>query len=586
VATRTPPPAAAASSSQEHPDGAEGAGARSRPWRPLLVEAAVVLGLSLVAAVALTWPLVLHLGDMAHNADDAAFQAWTIAHVQWALSGGGPLWDANIFHPNPNTLAYSDSLLGLAVPLMPLRWLGLGPIAVLNVALLLSMTTSSAAGYLFGRVVGRRRAVGAVTAAAFAFGPAAAGWAGHLHAIAHGGVALAAVAVWWMADRAERSRSLLAPAVLLCGAVVWQLSVSFYPGIYALMAAGVITAVRWRSFGRRGRRGLGAALAGCAVGGLLLALPYLAVLAEGREFVRAASEVADLGADFTRADSRLWLWGGTVLDRPGSGAPLFPGLALLVLATGGLLLGWRTGRYGRALAAAAGLAALGIFLALGTSDEGWRAWSPYRLLFENVPGVKILRAASRGWVVGLLGAGVLAGFACVEAGRRLAPRRPGRAVNLAAAGAVVLVLLEGMSPWTDKPRVHVEAVDQALAQRPEPGGVVYLPVLLPEGPLALITNFGQARHVLGTTAHHRPTPNGYSGFVPEEFRSFSERMQAFPSRATVEELRALDVRFVVVRSWATGTPWEPLLDPRRGGDQLDLVGRYGRDVLYEVPATP
>jgi hypothetical protein len=59
-------------------------------------------------------------------------------------------------------------------------------------------------------------------------------------------------------------------------------------------------------------------------------------------------------------------------------------------------------------------------------------------------------------------------------------------------------------------------------------------------------------------------------------------MRELPSRSTLDELRSIGVRFVVVRGWARGTPWEPLLDPERAAP-LRLLGRYGDDVLYEVP---
>ena len=77
-----------------------------------LREALAVVVVALVAAVGVTWPLVLDLREIAHNAADAPFQAWTIDHVQWALTTGRSLWDANIFHPSDHTLAYSDNLVG------------------------------------------------------------------------------------------------------------------------------------------------------------------------------------------------------------------------------------------------------------------------------------------------------------------------------------------------------------------------------------------------------------------------------------------------------------------------------------------
>ncbi|MDQ1432864.1 MAG: hypothetical protein QOF40_3466, partial [Actinomycetota bacterium] len=218
------------------------------------LETLLATGIALVAAIVVTWPLVTKLGHIGHDAFDPRFQAWTIDWVQHKLGSPGSMFDANIFAPEPHTLAYSDSLLGIAVPLLPLRWLGVSPIGQLNIALLLGFATSAASGYLFGRVVTRSVAVGALTGAAFAFGPFGSVSSGALHAAAHAGVGVAAAAAWWLADRAEQdeSRPLLAPAALLAAALVWQASVSFYPGAYAFGAAAVVLVVRWRSLGRRG----------------------------------------------------------------------------------------------------------------------------------------------------------------------------------------------------------------------------------------------------------------------------------------------------------------------------------------------
>lgn len=150
-----------------------------------------------------------------------------------------------------------------------------------------------------------------------------------------------------------------------------------------------------------------------------------------------------------------------------------------------------------------------------------------------------------------------------------------------AAIAVAGVVAEGYAPLSDRPRVEVSAADRALAADPTPGGVLYLPALAP-GPAALVTTFSQPANVYGTTAHHRITPNGYSGLAPREWPAISERMQALPSPAALEELRSIGVRFVVVREAVVGTPWERLLDPGAAAP-LELRGRYGDDLLYELP---
>jgi hypothetical protein len=562
--------------------------------RGIALECLVALGVGLVLAIAVTWPLVTRLGHVGHDAFDPRFQAWTIDWVQHKLGSPTSLFDANIFAPEPHTLAYSDSLLGIAVPMLPFRWLGVSPIGQLNLALLFSFAATFASGYLFGRVTTRSRVVGAVTGVAFAFGPFGTVSSGVIHATAHAGVGVAAAAAWWLADRARDERPLLAPAALLAAALVWQTSVSFYPGAYAFAAAAVVLLVRWRSLGRRGWAWAVGALAVAGACAAVMAIPYLQVRDEQPGFKRTLADLPPLATDFGATDPRLSIWGsllGTGTGWPIYGEPAFPGLVLLVLTPIGAIAGWRDRARRRTVTIAAlALVLVGLALGLGAGPTGWRRFLPYRLLFEYVPGWEALRATGRAWVVGLLGVGILAGLGALAVGRWIAGwthRGIRITVGVVALVAVVGVLVEGYAPWTASDNgtvdIRVSAVDEHLASLPD-GGVLYLPALEQSaGPVAeAFSGFRQAENVYGTTAHHRITPNGYSGYFPPSWKRLSRDMEQLPGDRALDQLRALGVRYVVVRSWAAGTVWAPLLDPDNASP-LRYLGTYDGDVLYAVP---
>jgi hypothetical protein len=408
-------------------------------------------------------------------------------------------------------------------------------------------------------------------------------------------VGVAATAAWWLADRARDRRPLLAPSALLAAALVWQASVSFYPGAYAFGAAAVVLVVRWRSLGRRGWSWAIGALAVAGACALVMAIPYLQVRDDQPGFKRTLADLPPLAADFGATDPRLSIWGSLLGHGSGwpiYGEPAFPGLFLLVLTPIGAVAGWRArARLRTATIAALALVLVGLALGLGAGPTGWRRYAPYRLLFEYVPGWEALRATGRAWVVGLLGVGVLAGIGALAIGRWLASRFRWRAhtvVGVVALVAVVGVLVEGYAPWTAADHgtvdVAVSPVDEHLADLPA-GGVLYLPAL-EQGEGAVreaFSGFRQAENVYGTTAHHRITPNGYSGFFPPSWKRLSREMEALPDADTIARLRALGIRYVVVRDWAAGTVWAPLLDPANAAP-LRHVGTFDRDVLYEVPA--
>jgi hypothetical protein len=543
--------------------------------RRLLREAVLVVGAAALLAVLVTWPLVLVLDDHAHDMVDTLFVAWTIDWVQHALGSSAPLWDANIYAPEPRTLAYSDPMLGMAVLLLPARWLGLSPIGVLNVGLLLGYTASAASGYLFGRVVTRSVVVGACTGVVYGFGTFNAFLAQHVQVLFHPGPALAATAVWVLADRLDEGRSPLPAAAALSAVIVLHGTTAFYVVVITVVAAVLIALVRLPSLRLRGV----AIGGGAAAAALVLLMPVLWPYLQHDDWAREGYELSSFdlfSPNFLAVDEGLTFW-GPLLGAPFTTYPTFPGVVVLLLAVGGLTCLRRSGDR-LPMVAIGVLLAVGILLAFGTSHVGWRRFAPFRLVYEFVPGGYGFRATPRFWLVGLLGLGVLVGIGVRRlgvflAGRLDRPRGPTMAVT--ATVCCALILAEGHKPWTDLPEVPRRPVDIVLSERPESGGVLYLPVHT-----SGFGRFAEAGTVYRTTAHHRPTPNGYSGLTPPSFEALPNRLATLPGDDALDHLREIGVRFVVVSPG--GGRWSHLSDPAQAAP-LRPLGRYGGELLYEVP---
>ena len=78
--------------------------------------------------IVFTWPLAAGLTrDIPWDLGDSLLNAWILAwdadHLLRFLSGDldalSGFWNANIFHPEPLTLAYSEHLLAQAVQILP-----------------------------------------------------------------------------------------------------------------------------------------------------------------------------------------------------------------------------------------------------------------------------------------------------------------------------------------------------------------------------------------------------------------------------------------------------------------------------------
>lgn len=554
---------------------------RRRPSAPT-IEVLTVPAAAIVLAIVTTWPLVLILDDHAHDAFDPLFQAWTLDWAQHAIGSGAPLWDANIFAPNQRTLAYSDHLLGVAVLLLPLRWLGLSPIGVQNVGLLLGYASSAVAGYVFGRVVTRSVVVGACTGVVYAFGPYNTFLGQHMNITIHPGPALAATAAWTLADRCSEGRRVAPALVALTAVVALQGTVSFYTATLSIVAGGAVLLARARDLRARGLlRGVLALAAGVVLL-LPLAWPYiLNSRAMAGDFEWRLADFAVSGADFSSVDPSLTVWGRSLGSPTGIfGQPTFPGVTVIVLTALGLFQLRRVGDR-RIPTVALALAVTGLVLAIGTSGRGWRRYAPYRLVYELVPGGTALRGTGRFWLVGLLGVGLLVGLAVRRFTASAMASGGGRRLVAVAvvASCLGLILLEGHRSWADAPRIEVAEVDRVLARLPGDEGVVYLPL-----PISRDEGFpllGQAQIVYRSTAHHRPMLNGYAGFYPDDFFTAGRDIADLPAPPSLEHLRRLGVRYIVVPPNAGA--WQSLRDPARA-EPLRLIGDYDGNLLYEVPS--
>jgi hypothetical protein len=137
---------------------------------PAILQCGVFL-LYAALAVALTYPLSFHLGDhiMSPGTDTNLF-IWTLGWDLHALVHQ-PLrmFDANIFYPFHDTLAYSENLIGSALLVAPVQWLVGNPVLTMNVAALVTIPLCAFGAYLLAYRVGTSFAGALVAGLVFGF---------------------------------------------------------------------------------------------------------------------------------------------------------------------------------------------------------------------------------------------------------------------------------------------------------------------------------------------------------------------------------------------------------------------------------
>src|SRR5215217_5760005 len=208
----------------------------------------VAIGSALIAIV-MTWPLLLHLGNVVpRDIGDPLAEAWQPAWGGHALLHQPLLFfDANRFWPLKDSLAFGDALIGYA----PTGIIGSGPHAAMvryDLLFIFAYALAFFGAYLLAREVGLSPAGAAIAGAAFAFAPYRLEQDGHLQVISSGGIPLAITF-------AVRGIRLRAPWWLFGAWIVagWQVSIGWALGLpfaYGIAGASLVGLISWLVQGR------------------------------------------------------------------------------------------------------------------------------------------------------------------------------------------------------------------------------------------------------------------------------------------------------------------------------------------------
>ena len=521
-------------------------------------------------AIVMSWPLALHLGsEIGKDLGDPLGQAWQVAWIGHALvTSPLELWQANTFWPDDDTLAFSDALIGYA----PVGVLAqASPHAALvgyNALFLFAYALAFAGAYLLARELGTGWLGAAVAGAAFAYAPWKLTQNGHLHVLSSGGIPLAL----FLLVRGYRRRSRW---TVLAGWLVaaWQMSLGFTLGLQlfyllVVLALGLGLALWRRWLPLPDRDVLVATAAGAAiflVATGLMARPYLRVLDAHPEAQRTPAYVETFSPrlrSFLAAPEESWLLGdATLRARAPLPAPdemsLFPGFAIGLLALVGALGSVFPRRLRSGLVVGTATCAI---LSLGVRDvDGLgRYVTPYRFLFDFVPGWDGVRAPGRINTLTSLGLALLAGAGLCVVVRGLRGRAPTVAVAAGVLG-IGVVLVEGLGPLT-----HPGVTPPPAAVRAEPAPQIHLP---PQDSL----------YSYWSTAGFPKIVNGFGGFDPSAYDRLRNEVAGFPDAQSVDALREVGVRTVLFHpEFAPGTVWEDALAKSTAG--LGLERRQVGDV--------
>ena len=538
------------------------------PWLLRIASYAVLL-------FAFTAPVSLDPGSRAFApGPDTRLYLWTLGWDLHALKTD-PLhiFDANIFYPEKQTLAYSEHLIGAALLAFPLSLFTSNLNLLLNFVLLVATFLTASGCDRLARECGAssRGALFAGIVGGFAGPKLARLTQAHLATLHFVPWALA-FAIGYL--RGGKRRDLLATLALF----TLQAITSGHGGLFLALALAVLFGAAVIS----GRVKPARTIRDCGIASILLLLvnvPLVLPYYQVRNRVGLARLIED--AEGYAPSLGSWLQSPTRVQtliaagfdslRPSlesANAALFPGFAFLGLAAAaGLgMIRHRESRTMAALAMAA-LTLLTFWLALGPS------FGLYRWAYALVPGFDLIRVPSRFFLLTLTALSALAALGLDRI------RRPGVAWALILVATIECIPV----PW-DAPSdpMVTPPIDAWLSRQPKPFRVVELPIPLPDNSVR------QARFhsefMIHATSHWQPLVNGYSSLVPPFHTKLYAELHEFPTASGLAELERLGVNYVIVHTdmyqpdrWA-----EKAADIAAFGARIRLLRVEGEGRAYAI----
>ena len=487
---------------------------------------------------------------------DQRLNSWILGWVQRSLLGhSDSFFDANIFYPATGTLTGSEHMLGMAIPLLPLRLWTTDAVALHQAGLILSGLILAWSSFALVRWATGSIWAGWLAGVVALLAPWRISEMAHLQLLSAHWVPL----IWLLIARIVRKDAGPLAAVALALVLGFQLLSSYYIAYFTTFSIAVLLGVLFLREGFEFRSALRLLAAAIVPYGALMAfsVPYLQRGGDLEllprvplpDFATPAQAWQSLAPGFAVT------WGQL---QPDAGYAL-AGVAFLLALAAGLLWAlprdsWE-GCLGPARSLAMGL--LCVVLMAFVMSLGQRMWVdgemwllPAGWASAWIPGFENMRGPLR-WQI-LVGVAIapLAGLGMWALEAWLGSRgRAGARMSIGIVRALVVLLIVMSFPWRPLPVVAAaEALDQrswayrALADL-DPGPVLEIPFPMDFGGDVV----EGSRYTLASTLHWKPILNGFTAYRPPSYPLLQRVAQALPAPEAVTRLQRLTgLRWIVV----------------------------------------
>lgn len=515
-------------------------------------------------AVGVTFPLWLDLNGKIQSLGDPLLNSYILAWGHYALTHQiADFFQANIFWPNADALAYGEHLIAQTLMTIPLRPFVSDAVALHNVSLFQAYFFCALSAYALGHFYFRSMSAATIAGLAYGFALYRFAQSGHIQLV-HGEFLPLMILGFekWMRSNNRLWLWLLGAAALMQWLVSWYWTVFTF---WVFVPYGVVRLWHMR------RLVTGSKIAGLLVA-FAVAIAVVIPIARPTMGLKTKNAIArpEAVADSYSAEPLSFLTptSRAVIDRfyrlPGSPESeeltLFPGflptLAFLVCLLLALLPKrrrpeWRASEEvgaeeGRRevlfpLRVWVGLTLMLLVFCMGTQLDaaknfvnGQDVALPYAMVAKFFPFAEGIRVSARWMLPASLGLALLLAY--------LWNRWFGGEPTIGRAAMVSFLWAFAISECITMPVATVEieserdAVFEFLAEQDFPSPVLEFPIADRDSNLAM----------LHATWHWQPMVNGSNGFYPPNQVGRMKVLAGFPGEDAVELLEELRVRYVVV----------------------------------------
>ncbi len=593
--------------------------------KPHLLPAAIFAAL----ALAVTWPLWQPVGQSAviQSYGDPLLNSWILWWDRFALfHQATAFFDANVFWPNADALAYGEHLLAPALMTLPFAPLVDHPAALHNLSVVQAYFFSALAAYALAWRYFRTPLPATAAGLAYGFAAYRLAQVGHIQ-LAHGEFLPLMVLGFELALDRPSGRG---PKALLAAAALGQWLTSWYWAVFSFWCLAPYFAVRlWHRRSELDARRVMAVLAPLIIAAILtlpMALPY-AKLKKKNVLIRPPEASAGFAAtprDFATPPPRQLLWGwigerpekfegtnanGPSVRRPNAERALFPGLAVCLALAFGLSAAVRrrpamesdakispdvelplSARFPLRLwlAIALGLMAFcfGDRLRFDPqSDSGFPM--PLALVNAFFPFAEGMRVPARWMLPATLPLALMVGFVVAQLGARAANTRsaegrsgqtgeasrfPATVPIIISYAFIALLVLESLArpvPTQGLPAGPRE-VDLWLRDQTFPSPVAEWPLRADD----------DNQPMLHAAWHRQPLAGGTNGVFPPGYRSLMRKLDRLETPQGLAAARELRIKYIVFAATSPG-----VAGVSGAGGASSSPESVTRDFLLRSPST-